>query len=214
MLTACQPTPENQIVIQKDNFEKLTDTTSVPTNIQEENTKADSANDGKTHVVWNDNKSKTSETTLGEITIETLISVDAMVDLTTKKASIYTVEPVSFELPFIKNTVSYFFGDDYYSPERTKDDYLSQILPLENALPKINSKSRQPAEVSVERWKEKYQTAPENNKRIELKINSGYFDYSCVKGYPYNGAISELYVQNGGMSDTLMYYYVDDINKG
>ena len=38
-------------------------------------------------------------------------------------------------------------------------------------------------------------------------------DYCCIKGYPYNGAVSELYIGNGGKEYTNCYYVVQDGKK-
>jgi hypothetical protein len=58
-----------------------------------------------------------------------------------------------------------------------------------------------------------YENAPEKSKPAKFEFKKERFDYIGLKGYPYSGAISELYMGNGGKGNTTFYYVVDDIRK-
>ncbi len=207
--TACQHTPEKEVVIQKDNFENLVDNTPESISKQEENIEAIIE-----HITWVDERQKITKTPeFDDITLDMTISIDAMVDLSPKTAPVFIVKPAEYDMEFIKNATHYFFGDDYYNSVRTKSDWLMKLLPLKNKIDIIGERTKSLAEYYIDYWKNKHNEAPDNSKQAEFVFNEGYYNIFCIKGYPYTGALSEMFVQNGGMSNTLFYYYVDDINK-
>ena len=207
-IISCQPNPENEFIVKKDNFEDLVNNTPEKTIESKDNTDS-----SLTHIEWLFEDEKTTKTAIGDITLNTTISVNAMVDTSKKAASVYLVEPEEFNIDFVKNSIDYFFDGEYYGATRTKDDWLLKILPMENMLPNIHRKTSQPAEVTLKRWKELHNEAPDENIAASIVFDKGYYDIVCLKGYPYQNAVSELYYQNGGKSNTLFYYYVDDVNK-
>ncbi len=209
VFAACQPTPKENAVIQKGNFEYLVENTP---KIEVESD-IDEVDELMIHITWKDEKQKSTKTAIGNIALDTTISVDAMVDITEKVASVYLVEPVDFEIDFVRNSIDYFFNGKYYNATLTKEDWLLKILPMENMLPNIQRKTSQTAKVLLEIWKDRYNNAPDINLEADIVFDKGNYEILCLKGYPYKNSISELYYRNGGKSNTLFYYYVDDINK-
>ena len=207
-IISCQPNPENEVIVNKDNFEDLVN--NAPEKAIESKDNTDSS---LTHIEWLFEDEKTTKTAIGDITLKTTISVNAMVDTSKKAASVYLVEPEEFNIDFVKNSIDYFFDGEYYGATRTKDDWLLKILPMENMLPNIHRKTSQTAEALLEIWKDRYNNAPDINHEADIVFDKGDYEILCLKGYPYKNAISELYYRNGGKSNTLFYYYVDDINK-
>ncbi|MBN2879638.1 MAG: hypothetical protein JXN65_08415 [Clostridia bacterium] len=207
-LVACQPTPEVETVIQKDNFESLVEN-SASMEVSDSELASNTNIEGS-HIQWNYENEIVKETVIGDITLNTEIKVDALVDLSDKKAAVFLVKPTKFSSDFIQKAVTYFYGNTYYSGIRTKDDYLLKILPMEEFLPKIDISDYQVAESLLKRWKKSYNDAAETNKAVNV---IGDYQSLFLKGYPYQGAIGEFYLYNGDMSNTYFYYYVDDVNK-
>ena len=197
--TACQPTPENPAVIQKDNFENLIGNTAQPTAQQ---TPID-------RITWEDefiNKHK--EGTSTRITV----NVDAAINAQQNSGSVFSVEPGEYDLEFAKKAADYFMGDEYYDDEYTKDDFLKMILPLQKAIPTIEDirGSKGDVENRLQFYQRQYEFAPNDNEPGKIAFEKARFDYIGLKGYPYDGAVSELYIGNGGMRYTNFYYVVQN----
>ena len=118
--TACQPTPEDAAVVQKDNFEDLIGNTAQSTSQQ-----TTSANNE--YIVWSDEFTKEND---DGVTTNVSVNVNASIDAQQNTGSVFSVEPDQYELSFAKKAVDYFMGDAYYDDAYTKDDYMLMILPL------------------------------------------------------------------------------------
>ncbi len=200
--TACQPTPENPAVIQKDNFEDLIGNTAQPTSKQV----------STNHITWEDDFiNKHKEGTSTRITL----NVDASIDVRQNSGSVFSVEPDSFDLDFAKRAVDYFMGNKYYDNVYTKDDLMLMILPLQKAIPSIEDDSvwKGNAESELAFYQHRYERAPENNELGEIAFKGATADYIGLKAYPYDGAVSHLYVGNSGKENTSFYYVVQDGKK-
>ena len=202
--TACQPTPEEDTIVQKDNFEELIDITAKPTSQQ---TSIDN-----TDINWENNIIK--EYPAGTSTNIT-VKVDASINALQDTASVFLVEPGEYDLDFAKRAVNYFLGDEYYDDVFTKDDFMLKILPMQKAIQSMDdsSGSKSDAESYLDLYQYQYSNAPEDNVPGEIAFENTQFDYIGLKGYPYDGAVSELYVGNGGMGYTDFYYVVQDGTK-
>ena len=216
LLTACQPTPDKQIVIQKDNYENLIDTTATPDDSIVPNS-SDAANEsnGNNHIYWQDVFAKdfsSKEAGRGYDKHELTVTVDADIIVSEQTASVYLVEPTDFSRDFAENAVNYFLSGTYYDDRYTKDDWLIKILPIEHAL--VNMIDFRGGGDSIESllriYKRYYEMSSENNTTGTLEFEQGRFSHIAVKGYPFSGAVAELYVGNGGMQYTDFYYVVDD----
>ena len=198
--TACQPTPDDAAVIQKDNFEDLIKNTAQPTT---------QTSMGTENITWEDNFTK--EYPAGNSTKIT-VNVDAPIEALQNTGSIFSVEPNEYDLDFAKKAVDYFLGDEYYDDIYTKDDFMKMILPLQQAILSMEdiAGSKGDAENRLEFYQRQYERAPEDNEPGEIAFEKARFDYIGLKGYPYDGAVSELYVGNGGMGYTNFYYVVQD----
>ena len=209
--TACQPTPENNAVIKKDSFENQINTTALP----DDNPNTIESNDAN-HIYWQDVFSKdftSSEGHDGYDKHEITFTVDSDVFLPNQNtASVYLVEPMDFSKDFAKNAATYFFKATYYDDIYTKDDWMLKILPIEQALVNmIDFESGiEDIKSQLRGYKRYYEMAPENSYPGNLNFEQGRFSHIAIKGYPYNGAVAELYVGNGGMQYTDFYYVVSD----
>ena len=87
-----------------------------------------------------------------------------------------------------------------------------KILPIEQAL--VNMIDFENGSGDIESflriYKKYYEMSPESNSKGTLEFEQGRFNHIAVKGYPFSGAVAELYVGNGGMQYTDFYYVVDD----
>jgi hypothetical protein len=199
--TACQPTPEEVVVIQKDNFEELIENTAQPASQQ-------TSEDARA-VSWED--SFVQEYSDGGSTKIT-VSVDALIDARQSSASVYIVEPGEYDLTFAQKAVDYFMGDEYYDDVYTKDDFLNMITPLQQALPQMEDVAGAKGDIEnlLEFYQRQYSLAPDDNATGEIAFETARFEYIGLKGYPRDGAVSELYVGNGGMGYTNFYYVIQD----
>ena len=216
LLSACQPTPEKQIVIQKDNYEGLVENTALPEQsiISDSSVVTDTAN-GNSRVYWQDVFS--TEFTLEKdkemfAQNDLTITVDADIVIANETASVYLVEPAEFGQDLAERATNYFFDGVYYNGLYNKDDWLLKILPMEKALVNMTDYSSgiQSVESYLRILKKYYTMAPESNTQGSLEFKQDRFSYICVKGYPYSGAVAELYVGNGGIQYTDFYYVVED----
>ena len=126
-VTACQPTPEKPVIIQKDNFEDLVEQTAQPDTDGSLQQYLSEPNE----VTW-ENEFIKKYPNGANTTIR--INVDAAVDARQKSGSVFIVEPDTFDLKFAKNAVDYFMGDEYYDDVYTKADLMLKILPMEQAI--------------------------------------------------------------------------------
>ena len=202
LTTACQPTPKQPVVIPKDNFEGLVRNTAQPSGQQKS---AD-----KTHIIWS---SDTEEDFLGGTRTTLTVHVDAVIDASQKTASVYTVEPDKYSLDFAKTAAEYFIGDTYYDDVFTKQDLLLKIIPLKQAIQSMDDKKKSGAESFLKVLESDYDKAPVDNAPGKIAFKD--LGYECVglKGYPYEGAVSEMYMGNGGVGYTDFYYVVEDGKK-
>lgn len=214
--TACQTTPENNVVIQKDNYENLIDITATPNDsiIPDSTVAADSSN-GNSHIYWQDVFAKdfsNKKAGGGYDKHELTVTVDADIIVPKETASVYLIEPADFSADFAKNAVNYFLNGTFYDDMYTKDDWLIKILPIEQALVNMIDFENGSGDIEsfLKIYKKHYTMASENNSQGTLEFEQGRFSHIAVKGYPYNGAVAELYIGNGGMQYTDFYYVVDD----
>ncbi len=202
--TACQPTPEDVVIIQKDNFEELIENTAQPTSLEE--------SEDAGIITWED--TITNDYSDGSSTKVT-VSVNASLDIQSEKACVYMVEPGEYDLAFAQKAVDYFLGDEYYDDVYTKEDYLRLIVPLQEAIPQMEdvAETKKDVENLLEFYQRQYNLAPEDNAAGEIAFETARFEYIGLKGYPRDGAVSELYVGNGGMGYTNFYYVIQDGTK-
>lgn len=200
--TACQPTPKSPVVIQKDNFEDLVINTANPTQMA-------ALTSTYKHITWEDNFIKEYP---GERSTKITVKVNAPIDARQSTGSVYMVEPDNYNLDFAKRAVNYFIGDKYYDDLYTKDDFMLMILPLQKAIQSMqdNSLQKENAKSSIEHYQYLYASAPESSIPGNIAFTNATTDYIGLKGYPYGGAVSQLYVENGGMGKTAFYYVVQD----
>ena len=201
-MTACQPTPEMPPVVQRDKFENLIGNTSQPTAEQTPENRIKLEDEYiKKYESGNSSKIK--------------VTVDAAINASKSTGSILLVEPDNYDLDFAKRAFDYFIGDEYYNDVYTKDDFMLMMLPLQQAIQSMedDSVSKGNAESQLGFYQHRYVSAPESNERGEIAFNDAKTKYIGLKGYPYDGAVSELYIGNGGMGNTAFYYMVQDGTK-
>lgn len=203
LMTACQPTPENAAVIQKDNFERLIGNTAQPTQQQ--------AIEDQSHITWD---SAADEDFSGGTSTVLTVHVDAVVNVPQNTASVYAVEPDEYNLDFAQKAADYFIGDTYYDDVFTKEDLLLKIIPLKQAIQSMDDENtKEGAESFLKIYERQYEEAPESNAPGEIAFKDLGYNYVGLKGYPYGGAVSEMYMGNGGMGYTDFYYVVQDGKK-
>lgn len=209
--TGCQSTPEENIVIQKDNFEELIYKTAQPTNNDESQTvQVDN------HIIWENEYIKKYP---GGSSSKIQINVNTYIDTAPKKGSVYLVDTRDYDLSFSKRAVDFFIGNEYYNGVFTKKDLLLKILPIKQSIQNMDQYSdKGNLESFLNILERQYERAPENNSPGDIEFKDEWYnavldqsiDYLCVKGYPYDGAVSELYVGNGSKAYTNFYYVVQD----
>ena len=174
-LSACQPTPEEQVVIQKDNFENLINETAesadssgaTPDGNAEPEQSSSPEPDNETqpepegeHITWGNEYSK--EDPGGSTRV--VFNVDAYVDTEPKKASVFLVDTKDYDLDFAQRAVDYFIGDEYYDGLYTKEDLLLKILPFKQAIQNMSGESDSDrTENYFHTYERQYEWAPENS---------------------------------------------------
>ena len=224
-LSACQPTPEEPVVIQKDNFENLVNNTAVPLETEEgqltseaqQSEEAGSIPEGKRRITWEN--TVTNEYPGGDVDI--VVNVDALIDEEQPKASVYLVEADEYDEEFARKVVNDFLGDTYYDGIYTKDDFLLSIMPMRQAIANMTSNFqgiKDNAQSFLHVKERMYERAPVSNAEGHIAFDREsyqpvldlYRDYVCVKGYPQNGRVAEIYLENAGRDQTNFYYYSED----
>ena len=106
LCAACQPTPEKEVVIQKDNYENLIDTTATPDDsIVTDSTETANESNGNNHIYWQDVFAKdfsTKKAGRGYDKHELTVTVDADIIVSEQTASVYLVEPTDFQQGFCR----------------------------------------------------------------------------------------------------------------
>jgi beta-lactamase regulating signal transducer with metallopeptidase domain len=203
--TACQPTPEKPVIIQKDNFENVINNTAQPA----------SSSVANKQISWEDEFTKKYETKNSPSTKIT-VKVDASIDAQQDTGSVFSVESDNYDLDFAKKAAGYFLGDKYYDDIYTKNDLQMMILPLKRAIEGMEDINGSKGDIKshLKLYEGQYERVPVNNAPGKLafeKSNSN--NYIGLKGYPYDGAVSQLYIGNDGKEYTAMYYIVQDGKK-
>jgi len=198
---ACQPTPEQPVVIKKDNFEELV-----------RNTAQSSGQEVSAEriIIWDN---KTEEDFPGGTRTTLTVHVNAVIDASHKTASVYSVEPGKYSLDFAKTAAGYFIGDTYYDDVFTKEDFLLKIMPLKQAIQSMDDEKKSVAEDVLKRLESDFDRAPASNVPGKIAFKDMGYEYVGLKGYPYEGAVSEMYMGNGGMVCTAFYYVIQDGKK-
>ena len=214
ILTACQPTPEKNIVVPKDNIESLIKQTIKPSNNEIE----EYSNDTVQTLFWEDHFEYDREVPAeGKINILINIAVDAKVnicDIQKESSPIFLVKPRTFSLQFAEKVSKYFLGSEVYDDMRTKDDLLNIILYYQKALPLFKGNQLQNAKYWIERYSEELKEAPDENVEGIVEFETTNVGESIkLKGYTDSGLISYIVINNNGLSDTTFYYTEADVRK-
>ena len=131
------------------------------------------------------------------------------------------VEADEYDEEFARKVVNDFLGDTYYDGIYTKDDFLLSIMPMRQAIANMTSNFqgiKDNAQSFLHVKERMYERAPVSNAEGHIAFDREsyqpvldlYRDYVCVKGYPQNGRVAEIYLENAGCDQTNFYYYSED----
>ncbi|MBN2879639.1 MAG: hypothetical protein JXN65_08420 [Clostridia bacterium] len=200
-LLACQPTPEEEIVISKENLDEKLLITSAPVNTEFDNMISE--------IKWNTTVIKEHDI-LGKTELTVRVDSKIQPSLVTQ---IMFVKPSVFNINFVDKALDYFFDDIYYDHILTTEDWQTKILYLKQAESEENA-DKEYIDETVEYFKSLEANAPQTNLNAHKNFQSDESgEYLLYKNYPNESGIGFLSVINRGKSCTLFDYHIDFYNK-
>ena len=211
LTTACQPTPEKEIIIGKNDggLEEKIFATPIPTG---HNANGISETDDD-KIKWEETTGVNSENPELVRSVTITVNVNAEKDAQPNMIPVVSIRPDTFSLEFAENAAQFFFHNEYYDGTRTKPDYLTEMTVIKQAMQ--NSELPEYQKENLKEYfkyaEECYSAAPENNKPGSIKyVQTKYGEEILLKSYPGNNCISEMLVGNSSKSNTLFYYIIDN----
>ena len=200
LFAACQPTPENEAIVNKNNSnleEKVLDTPALSEEPTETNEK----------IVWDETQNVDTE--IGECSIT--VSMDVDTPESPGPVSVYLIEPAEFSLDDYESVVSYLMPGEIYDGRLSKQDVTLEILNTKKLISEHTISDGYQGELDnhYNFLDEKYNDASEKNDIAKFEFIENTYGQSAVRIKSYLDD-STILTFTGKPSD--LYFRADEIN--
>ena len=211
VLSACQPTPESDAIVNKDNG-------SLEEAVLEKADLSEGRETTQDRIIWSEEKSVDTE--IGQCNIS--VSIDIETPEEPENVPVYLIEPAEFSKEYLRFVVSYLMPDEIYDGKLSKQDVTLEILNAKKLISEHTLKNgmQSKADSYINSLSDKYENASEYNEdaRFEYITNDYGHTVLKIKSYINDSTImhftayySTFYFRASEMHT--VFFYPDNIPK-